>query len=195
MKPRYFTLLVLFLTLSFTACDSNVVKEENRKLVEITNKKINRIDNNGRVEIIEDDFHDGDSVYKIRAYYNDVDMKYLLKIVSILRTSKMDRDDYFYFENNAPIFSGHLVNERNDHDAAEYKYYYQDDMIVESLYWEDHYEPGKRFPHESFEEFEPNMDSLMETERERLFFFLSKLNMEGFEIRHLNENLEANTFD
>ena len=134
-------------------------------------------------------FHAGDSIFKIRAYYTQEN---LVKIVSILRTSHIERDDYFYFDNNEPIFSGHLMNQRDDHEAAEFKYYYQEGKVVESLFWEDTYVPGKKFPHERFREFEPDLDSLAETEKERLAFCLEKLDMEGVEIRHLNENLNAN---
>lgn len=117
----------------------------------------------------------------------------LLKLVGVLRTPHLERDDYFYFEKHKPIFSGHVVVMRDDQSAAEYKYYYgKDGRINESLYWEDLYETGKQFPHEHFEEFEPNIDSLMTTEKERLDFFLTKLDVEGFEIHHINENLGAN---
>ena len=40
----------------------------------------------------------------------------------------------------------------------------------ESLSWKGHYEPEKRFPHETFEEFDPNMDRLMQEERNRIDF-------------------------
>ena len=56
----------------------------------------------------------------------------------------------------------------------------------------DKYERGKQFPHEKFTEFEPDQDSLHQKEEERLQFFLSKLNVEGFEVKHENENLGAN---
>ncbi|MFT7031015.1 MAG: hypothetical protein ACJA2C_002416 [Marinoscillum sp.] len=106
----------------------------------------------------------------------------------------MTRDDYFYFENNAPIFSGHLVVSKDDQIASEYKYYYgEDGYVSEALFWEDSYTVGKRFPHEHFEEFNPDIDSLHDWEEKRLKFFLEYLNLEGFEIMHLNENLEANT--
>ena len=48
---------------------------------------------------------------------------------------------------------------------------------------------NKRFPHEHFEEFEPDIDSLMNEETTRLNFFLSKLDQEGFEIKRENDNL------
>ncbi len=187
---RRITLLFYLIPLIFWACNPSPVKKENRELVASINQKIARIDANHRVQIIEDDFHEGDSIYKLRAYYMD---NYLVKVVSIMRTSNFEKDDYFYFDEHEPIFSGHLTNERDAHLAGEYKYYYRGGEIVESLFWEDHYIPGQRFPHEQFTEFEPNMDSLMEMERLRLQFCLMKLEMEGFEIRHLNEQLDANT--
>ncbi len=187
MKKHFFSLAILVSLVLFSCTDP--VSKEKRPLVSLANKKIRQIDGNHRVQIIEDDFHEGDSSYKIRAYYMDDD---LLKIVTILRTSNYERDDYFYFENNRPIFSGHLFNEKNDHLASEYKYYYDKGTVVESLYWEDHYTPGLRFDHERFQEYEPNIDSLMSSEKERLQFYLSKLDMEGFEVLHLNENLDAN---
>lgn len=181
------TYLFIIITV-ITACSE--VSREKRPLVNKINSKVHDIDANHRVSIKEDDFHVGDSIYKIRGYFMD---DILLKLVGVLHTSHLDRDDYFYFENHAPIFSGHLVVKRDDNLASEYKYYYGSDGYVdEALYWEDHYTPGKRFPIEHFEEFEPDRDSLREEEESRLLFFLSKLDMEGFEIRHLNENLEAN---
>ncbi|WP_421893044.1 hypothetical protein [Marinoscillum sp.] len=184
-KLIYLTVAVLVLV----ACEGQVSKEK-RPLVKAINQKVGDIDANHRVRIVEDDFHSGDSVYKIRGYFMD---ESLLKLVGILHTSHVDRDDYFYFEKNAPIFSGHLVVEKDGQIASEYKYYYGADGIVdEALFWEDHYEVGKRFPHEHFEEFNPDKDSLRIAEEERLYFFLSNLDMEGFEIKHLNENLDAN---
>lgn len=171
------------------ACQSEV-SEEKRPLVKRVNKIVRDIDANHRVRIMEDDFHQGDSIYKIRGYFMDDN---LLKLVGILHTSHIDRDDYFYFDNNEPIFSGHLVVEKDDRIAAEYKYYYGGEgKVEEALFWQDHYEVGKRFPHERFEEFEPDVDSLKSTEEERLQFFLSNLDLAGYEIKHLNENLEAN---
>ncbi|MFH6985074.1 hypothetical protein [Marinoscillum luteum] len=170
------------------ACDT--ISKEKRPLVASVNKKVGDIDANHRVRIIEDDFHSGDSIYKIRGYFMD---ESLLKLVGILHTSHVDRDDYFYFENNTPIFSGHLVVEKDGQMAYEYKYYYgPDGNVEEALFWEDHYEVGKRFPHEHFEEFGPDLDSLKDSEESRLYFFLSNLDMAGFEIKHLNENLDAN---
>lgn len=172
------------------ACTSDVSREK-RPLVDGINHKVGDIDANHRVRIVEDDFHTGDSIYKIRGYFMD---EHLLKLVGILHTSHVDRDDYFYFDKNVPIFSGHLMVQRDDQMASEFKYYYgESGYVEEALFWEDHYQVGKRFPHEHFEEFEPDKDSLRETEEDRLYFFLDKLDMEGFEIRHLNENLEANT--
>lgn len=181
---------VFFLAFSvFLACNQ-VVSSEYERLVDITNDKMNHIDGNHRVSIVEDDFKEGDSVYKIRAYYYNQD---IIKLVSVLRTPHYERDDYFYFENRAPIFSGHLMNQRDDHEAEEYKYYYENGRIVESLFWKDTYVPGKKFDHESFHEFDPNIDSLMQKERDRFQFLITKLELEGIEIMHLNENLEANT--
>ncbi|MFY0689529.1 MAG: hypothetical protein JXQ90_20330 [Cyclobacteriaceae bacterium] len=188
MKQSLLSLIVILIAI--VGC--NPVKKENRDLVKLINYKLAHIDGNHRVQIIEDDFHQGDSIFKIRAYYMD---EYLVKIVSVLRTSHIERDDYFYFEKNEPIFSGHMYNLRDDHSAEEYKFYYENGRIEESLYWADTYEPGKKFPHERFKEYEPNVDSLMESEKERLTFCLEKLAMEGFEILHLNENLEANSIE
>ena len=61
------------------------------------------------------------------------------------------------------------------------------------MYWEDHYTPGKQFPHESFAYFSPDIDSLLSVENERLTFFQEKLMTEGFAVQEENENLEANT--
>ena len=183
------TYLILLSVGFLYACSSEVSKEK-RPMVESINTKVRDIDANHRVSIIEDDFHQGDSIYKIRGYFMD---DRLLKLVGVLHTAHVDRDDYFYFENHSPIFSGHVVVSKDDNIASEYKYYYGSDGFVdEALFWEDHYVPGKRFPIEHFSEFAPDKDSLRESEEERLFFFLSKLDMEGFEIRHLNENLDAN---
>lgn len=183
------TLVCICSLLLLIAC--NEVSEEKRPLVKSVNQKVEDIDANHRVRIQEDDFHSGDSIYKIRGYFMD---NKLLKLVGILHTPHLDRDDYFYFENNSPIFSGHLVVERDEHMASEFKYYYGGKgMVQEALYWKDHYEAGKRFPHEHFKEFEPNLDSLRDSEELRLKFFLENLDLAGFEIRHLNENLEANT--
>jgi len=177
------------LVVIFVFSCSSEVRNEMKPLVERTNKEVRHIDANHRVEIIEDDFHEGDSLYKIRAYQQE---GFLLKLVGVINTPHFEREDYFYFVNNAPIFSGHLVNEKDDLLAAEYKYYYEGDEIVEALYWEDHYQPGKQFPHEKFQEFTPSIDSLMKTEKDRIDFLLTKIRMEGFEIKHLNENLQAN---
>lgn len=183
------TFFSFWLTVIFAACSSEVSKEK-QLLVDLINKKVDNIDANHRVQIIEDDFHEGDSIYKIRGYFMD---DYLLKLVGVMRTSHVERDDYFYFENHRPIFSGHVLIMRDDQMASEYKYYYEDNgRIGEALYWKDHYERGRQFPHERFEEFIPDMDSLLATEQKRLRFFLTKLNVEGFEIHHLNENLDAN---
>ncbi|MBV6646793.1 MAG: hypothetical protein KI790_15150 [Cyclobacteriaceae bacterium] len=181
-------LIPCLLLLFVFGCGSEI-KKENRVLVKVINKKIDAIDANHRVRIVEDDFHNGDSVFKIRGYYMD---DYLVKMVSILNTPHYERDDYFYFDNHKTIFAGHLMNYRDELLAAEYKFYYRDGKIVETLFWEDHYKRGQRFPHEDFSEFEPDMDSLTESEKQRFEFFFNKLETEGFEVLHLNENLEAN---
>ena len=185
MKKLIFTVTILVL---ISACSE--IKEENRPLVNEINEKVRHIDGNHRVQIIEDDFHQGDSLYKVRGYFMEDQM---IKLVGVLHTPHYDRDDYFYFEDHHPIFSGHLMVYKDDRLAREVKYYYtKDGQIAEALYWQDHYQPGKRFPHEHFEEFDPARDSLIRTEQDRLAFFLNKLNMEGFEIKHLNENIQAN---
>lgn len=182
-KLSYITLLALLF-----ACGSEV-KKENRPLVEAIDHKVKKIDHNHRIRIIEDDFVNADSVYKVRGYFME---NQLIKLVGIIKTPHFERDDYFYFDKGHPIFSGHMMNFMDDRLAEEFKYYYKKNKIVESLFWIDHYEPGQRFPHETFEEFEPNMDSLMNEEKTRMSFFLSKLSEEGFEIKHINENLGSN---
>lgn len=184
MKNLSYIALIIFLF----SCGSEI-KKENRELVEAIDHKVKSIDHNHRIRIIEDDFISADSSYKVRGYFME---SQLIKLVGIIKTPHFERDDYFYFDTGHPIFSGHMMNFMDDRLAEEFKYYYQDGKIVESLFWMDHYQPGKRFPHETFEEFEPNMDSLMNEERTRMDFFLSKLSEEGFEIKHINENLNAN---
>lgn len=182
-------LVLIILALLTFSCGSEV-KKENRPLVKAIDYKVKSIDHNHRISIVEDDFVQSDSSYKVRGYFNE---GRLMKLVGIIKTPHFERDDYFYFENETPIFSGHMMNFRDDRLAEEFKYYYNEGKIVESLFWEDHYKPGKRFPHETFKEFDPNMDSLMNEEKTRMAFFLSKLEKEGFEIKHINENLEANS--
>ncbi len=178
--------LTLSILIGLFSCSS-----ETDRYVDAVNFKAKEIDSNRRIEIVEDDFHEGDTIHKIRGYYMD---KVLLKLVGITRTSHMERDDYFYFDNEGkPLFTGHLINKRDEHDAAEYKYYYKDNKIVASMFWEDHYQPGKQFPHEQFSYFSPNLDSLYRIENQRVIYFKEKLETEGFEIHHENENLEANT--
>ncbi|XOV93240.1 MAG: hypothetical protein ACFHWX_00735 [Bacteroidota bacterium] len=182
--------LLLLLAPLFFYCSSEISKEK-RNEVNLIDTKVHHIDLNRRVSIVEDDFHMGDSIYKIRGYFMD---EMLQKIVGVLHGPDFDRDDYFYFENHEPIFSGHLVIDKKNAIASEYKYYYNDEgYVYEALFWEDKYEAGKQFPHEKFQEYTPNADSLRQEEEKRLRFFLEKLEMEGFEIRHLNENLSANT--
>ncbi len=177
------TVFVLFLLWS---CQS-----ETDRLVEAINFSAKEIDSNHRVKIMEDDFHEGDTIYKIRGYFMD---GALLKLVSITRTPHFVRDDYFYFDHaGEPMFTGHMLNLKDEHDAAEYKYYYHNGDLIACMYWEDHYQPGKQFPHEEFKYFEPDKDSINRIENERLSFFLEKLNSEGFAVQEENENLEANT--
>lgn len=178
--------VLILVSLVLTIACSPEVKEENRKLVEAINHKVKDIDHNHRVTIIEDDFVVGDTTYKVRGYVME---GILQKLVGVTRASHFERDDYFYFENKKPIFSGHMINFMEEQLAEEFKYYYRNRDIVECLFWEDHYKPGKRFPHEHFEEFEPDMDSLMVEENRRLDFFLSKLDQEGFELKEENDNL------
>lgn len=181
-------LLLLFFIL---ACGSEVSKSK-QPLIHAIDLKVKNIDHNHRVQIIEDDFVNADSLYKVRGYFS---RGKLMKLVGIIKTTHFERDDYFYFENDEPIFSGHMINFMDDKLAEEFKYYYnpKSGIIEECLFWKDHYKPGKRFPHESFDEFEPDMDSLMSEERNRMQFYLSHLDEEGFEIKHINENLEANS--
>lgn len=178
----YISLIVL----AFLIACSPEVKKENQKLVKAIDHKVKNIDHNHRIQIVEDDFISEDSTYKIRGYYMEGRLQ---KIIGIIKTPHFERDDYFYFENEKPIFSGHMINLQDELLAEEFKYYYRNGQIVECLFWEDHYKPGERFPHEHFEEFEPDMDSLMEEDRNRLSFFLSKLNQEGFEIKEENDNI------
>lgn len=178
-------LLLMATALLLTYCASQV-SEEKRPFVEAVNEKVGNIDANHRVSIKEENLHQGDSSYTIRGYFLEDN---LLKLVGVLHTSVIDRDDYFYFENNAPIFSGHLVVQRENQKASEFKFYYgEDGFVKEALSWSDTYVPGERFPMEHFLEFEPNNDSLRSAEETRLVYFLTMLGMEGFEIKHLNEN-------
>lgn len=186
---RTTAILLSFFILS--SC-GNEIKKENRTLVNGIDHKVKNIDHNHRVQIIEDDFVSADSIYKVRGYFNEGQ---LMKLVGIITTPHFVRDDYFYFENDKPIYSGHMINFIDDKLAEEFKYYYNQrgDSIVESLFWKDHYQPGKRFPHETFKEFDPRFDSLMNEEQTRMSFYLSHLEKEGFEVKHINENLEANS--
>ena len=184
MKTIHF---ILFATVAVLIACKPEIKKENQKLVESIDYKVRHIDHNHRVSIIEDDYVNNDSTHKIRGYYME---GRLLKLIGITRTPHFERDDYFYFENGKPIFSGHMINFMDDQLAEEFKYYYRDRKIVECLFWEDHYKEGARFPHEHFEEFDPNnMDSLMNAEKTRLAFFKRKLEEEGVEMKHENDNL------
>lgn len=185
MRSALALILLVFIMLS---CGDGVDSESRKKIKDI-NRKITLIDQNHRVQIVEDDFHLGDSIFKIRGYFMDDE---LVKLVSVLNTPTMERDDYFYFDNHVTMFAGHLYNERDKFHASEYRFYYENGVIFEALFWEDDYKRGQRFPHERFRAFNPNMDSLTRSEMERFNYFMSKLEMEGFEILHLNENLDAN---
>lgn len=185
MRPTLSLLIVVGLTLS--ACHSEMARKG--KLIEEVDKKVSKIDHSHRMTIIEDDFVRGDSVFKIRGYYQDQELQ---KMVGIIMTPHFERDDYFYFENGQQLFSGHMMNFKDDRLAEEFKYYFKNGEIVNTLMWKDHYTPGKRFPHEHFEYFNPDLDSLMREEQSRRAFFLEKLKTEGIEIKAENDNLEAN---
>jgi hypothetical protein len=186
MRQLLSILIVAFLTLY--SCKSEVSKEK-KGIVDIINQKVAAIDHNHRVFIIDEDHKTGDSLYKVRGYFAG---DKILKIVGILRTPHFERDDYFYFEDHEPIFSGHMMNFMDAQLAEEFKFYYDGSEITEALFWEDHYKPGERFPHEDFTEYEPNQDSLLNSERKRLQLFLTLLDKNGVEIKHLNENEGAN---
>jgi len=175
-------ILLLFI---FEGC-----KSEKDKLEEKIEEKVKLIDFNRRVEIIEDDFKDEGVIYKIRAYVVD---GVLLKIISVANSTAFEKDDYFYFENGEIIFSGHLYNDKSHSQASEYKYYYADGKIDHCMYWTDHYKPHKPFPHESFEPYYPDMDSLMNLERSRLAYFRQKLDIEGFQLKEEDENALVNS--
>lgn len=170
------------------ACGSAISKDK-QKLVEVTNHKVARIDHNHRMHIVEDEFINGDSSYMVRGYYRG---DQLLKLVGVIRTPHYERDDYFYFERGKPLFTGHMVNYTDNKVAEEFKYYYDKDGIEESLYWKDEFTPGHRFSHEHFEEFEPNLDSLLNEEKKRIEFFISHLKSDGIEIRTEKEGVGAN---
>ena len=179
--------LPLMYVLIFFGCEESREKEAH---INSVNKKIEHIDGNRRIRIVEDDFHTGDSIFKIRGYFHD---EFLQKVVSVLHTNSFERNDYFYFDNHSPIFSGHVMISKVNHTAEEYKYYYgRDGFVKHALYWGDHYSPGKKFPHEHFVNFDHDKDSIRESEEERLQYLLSLLDLEGVEIKHLNENLGAN---
>ena len=180
-----------YLTFLAFCCLLWACETEMDQYVTAINAKAKEIDTNRRVEIREDDHHEGDTIYKIRGYYMD---GVLLKLIGVTRTPHMERDDYFYFDHKGkPLFTGHLINHRDEHDAAEYKYYYKDNKITACMFWEDHYTPGRQFPHEHFEYFSPNIDSLENEENTRLAFFTKKLEEHSIELLHENENLEANS--
>ena len=182
-------LLTLLIVSALTFSCSQKKKSEEQLMMEAIDFKVRNIDRNHRVQIIEMDSIIGDSLYKVRGYFAGDEM---LKVVGILRTAHFERDDYFYFENHEPLFSGHMINFRDDRLAEEFKYYYEDEKVTQALAWEDHYTPGKRFPHEHFEKILPNQDSLLNTEQTRLIHLLHIMEMSHLEIKHLNENRGAN---
>lgn len=186
MKNISTILILLFIA----SCSSSGVKNKNKHHLKAIDIKIKKIDHNHRIKIVEDDFVEENKMYKIRAYYSE---GILQKLIGITKTPHFERDDYFYFENHHILFSGHMINMVDEHLAEEFKYYYFEGKIIETLRWEDHYKPGKRFPHEHFESFEPNMDSLVKSENNRLNFFLEKIDKEGFTLKKINDNLEANS--
>ena len=151
------------------------------------NRAVHHNDVRRRISIVEDDFKEGEVIYKIRGYFaNNI----LIKIVAITRSTHSERDDYFYFDKDEKVFfTGHLVNDTDRHIAKEFKYYYENDEIRLALHWEDEYDPAKPFPHESFELFQLNLDSLMKEENERISFFKEKINSEGFLLKAENPNL------
>jgi len=181
MKFRPSILLILLIF----GCKPEVSKEF-QPLVKAVDYIVRNIDHNHRVSIIEDDFIRGDSAYKVRGYYMEGQLQ---KLVGITKTAHFERDDYFYFQGNKTIFSGHMMNFMDERLAEEFKFYYDKGKIVECLFWEDHYEPGKRFPHEHFEEFKPDIDSLMNEDKNRLTFFKEMLAKEGFKLKEENDNL------
>jgi len=185
---RYLTTLLIVTILTLYSCGPEK-KSKKQLMMDAINMKVKDIDRNHRIQIIESDSIVGDSLYKVRGY---LVADQIVKIVGILKTAHFERDDYFYFEDHEPLFSGHLINFRDDNLAEEFKYYYEGQHVTEALFWEDHYEPGKRFPHEEFQEFVPNQDSLLLTEQARIQRLLGFLEMAHIEIKHLNENSGAN---
>lgn len=186
MRPAFPLLIVTALTI--VGCHSEMSIKG--KLVESINTQVSRIDHNHRVQILEDDFVRNDSTFKIREYKTGGKR---IKVVGIVSSTHFERDDYFYFdENEQPIFSGHMVNYKDDRLAQEYKYYFDEGKIVRAYMWEDHYEPGKRFPHEVFKPFDPDLDSLMNEEKSRREYYIGLAESEGIEIKSENENLGAN---
>ena len=179
--------LLIVVVLTFTSCHSEMSQQG--KLVEEVNQKVSKIDHNHRVQIIETDHPIDGSTWKVRQYISNNER---VKVVAVVMNAHYERDDYFYFDGGEKIFSGHMINFRDERLAEEFKYYFKDGKLVRSYMWKDHYTPGKRFPHEQFELFEPNMDSLINEEEERLAFLLELLKKDGREIKSENENLGAN---
>ena len=178
MKTKMLTLL--YLSLLLTRCEEKL-SSETQRIVDKINETVHDLDVRRRISIKEDDFIHQDTTFKIRSYSVDGRVK---KIVSVIYTEHFERDDYFYFDIHGKLmFSGHLMNEKDDHNAAEFKYYYHNDKIVAALEWEDHYQPHKPFPHEHFRVFHPNLDSLQREDQRRLHYFIEKLDTEGFFIK------------
>ena len=183
---RSFLLLLIVIVLTFS-CHSEMSRQGN--LVEEINQKVSKIDHNHRVQIIETDHPIDGSTWKVRQYISN---KQRVKVVAVVMNAHFERDDYFYFEGGKKIFSGHMINFRDERLAEEFKYYFENGKLVRSYMWKDNYTPGERFPHEEFELFEPNMDSLIQEEDNRLAFLMELLEKDGREIKAENENLGAN---
>ncbi len=180
-------LAIVVLFLIFSSCEEKL-KNKAQHVVDKINEEVHNLDVRRRISIKEDDYIHGDTTFKIRAYSVDGILK---KIVSVTYTAHFERDDYFYFDiHNHLMFSGHLMNEKDDHLASEFKYYYQDDEIVAAYEWEDHYKPHKPFPHEHFRLFHPNLDSLKDEDQKRLHFFIDKLDKEGYFIKFEKPNTQ-----
>ena len=168
-----------------TACSS--LTQEEQDLIERINRDVHHTDVRRRISIVEDDYKEGEDLYKIRGYFAD---EKLIKIVGITRSVHGERDDYFYFNDEGGVyFTGHLMNDKDHHMAKEFKYYYENDDLKVALHWEDEYDPTKPFPHEHFEPFQLDWDSLLREENERIDFFKEKIYSEGFLLQRENPNL------
>ena len=176
--------IIFFLLLSMACSD---LTDEQQALIDRINREVHHTDVRRRISIVEDDYKEGENLFKIRGYFAE---DKLIKIVAITRSVHGERDDYFYFDNNDNVyFTGHLVNDRDHHTAKEFKYYYENDDLKVALHWEDQYDPTKPFPHEHFEPFELNWDSLLTEENNRIAFFKEKIYSEGFTLQRENPNL------